>query len=176
MPVSIELGSAITIPPSLGREFLNFSVIGGVVAFGAVLLVIAIRFRSIQSLVPMAFVALSEMVILVSILGSIGTLDLATIAGLFGAMGISVDAQTIVTDELLSKPLSGRDEGKRRISKAFYIVTRDAGVLVLVMLPLLFSGLVEIIGFVTATMLGSIIGVLITTQTYNAVVDSQYKD
>jgi len=176
LPVSIELGSAITIPPSLGKEFLNFSVIGAVIAFGAVFFLIILRFRNPYHLLPLAFVAVTQMSILISILGSIGTLDLATIAGLFGAMGISVDAQIVATDELFGKPLSGRNEAKRRVKKAMYIITRGTGLLTLVMFPLMFSGLVEIIGFITATMLGSILGMVITTQVYNAIANSQFNE
>lgn len=176
LPVRIELGSTITVPPSLGREFLNYSVIGMVAAAIVVALIVLLRYRVISHIAPLLFIAASQMIILVCILGGVGTLDLSTIAGLFGSLGISVDAQIIVTDELLSKKLESKDDARRRLNKAFYIVTRDASILLLVMLPLLFSNLVEIIGFVTATMLGSILGVIITTQTYSAVIEARFKE
>ena len=122
---------------------------------------------------PLIFVATTQMIILISILAVFGKLDLATIAGIFGALGTSVDAQMVVSDELLNRKIESKDEAKRRLSKAFYINTRSSMVLLLVLLPLLFSSIVEIIGFVTATVLGSIIGVTLTIQTYSAVIDKQ---
>ncbi len=173
LPVRIELGSTITVPPSLGKEFLNYSVIGIIAAAIAVSLVVLIRYKSITHVMPLIFVATTQMIILISILAVFGTLDLATIAGIFGALGTSVDAQMVVSDELLNRKIESKDEAKRRLSKAFYINTRSSMVLLLVLLPLLFSSIVEIIGFVTATVLGSIIGVTLTIQTYSAVIDKQ---
>lgn len=177
LPVNIELNSAEVIPPSLGHSFLLYSAIGMICAAIIVLLVIALRYKDLGHLAPMVFVAASQMTILVCFMTAVGTLDLATIAGLFGSLGTSVDYQIVMTDELIGKGhTGGKDEAKRRLQKASYIVTRDVSILVLILLPLMFSNIVEIIGFVTTTLLGSLLGIAITLLTYNAVVDHQYKD
>ena len=176
LPVGIELGSTITIPPSLGGEFLQDSAIGMIIAAIVVFLVIAFRYKAIKHLAPMIFIAASQMIILVCFMAAVGTLDLPTIAGLFGSMGTSVDYQIVMTDELIGKEGGGKDEAKRRLDRAGYIVTRDVGILTLVMLPLMFSNIVSIIGFVTATLLGSVLGITITLLTYHSFVDHEYKD
>ena len=176
LPVGIELGSAITVPPSLGREFLKYSAIGMIAAALVVFLIVALRYRHISHLLPLLFIAGSQMTILVCFMTAVGTLDLSTIAGLFGTLGTSVDYQIIMTDELIGKESGGKDEAKRRLEKAAYIITRDVAILIVVMMPLMFSNIVEIIGFVTTTLLGSILGIGITLLTYNAVIDHQYKD
>ncbi|MCS7109329.1 MAG: hypothetical protein NZ903_00850 [Candidatus Micrarchaeota archaeon] len=176
LPVSIELGSVIYVPPSLGNEFLNYSVLGMVVAGVVVLLFIAFRYRKPEHIFPLLFVATTQMIILISFMAVFGTLDLATIAGLFGTLGSSVDYQIVITDEILGRRAEGRDEAKRRLEKAKYIISRDVGVLTIVMLPLMFSNIVEIIGFATATLLGAILGLIITTQVYNAVIEKSYSE
>ena len=176
LPVGIELGSAITVPPSLGREFLKYSAIGMIAAALVVFLIVALRYRHISHLLPLLFIAGSQMTILVCFMTAVGTLDLSTIAGLFGTLGTSVDYQIIMTDELIGKEAGGKDEAKRRLEKAGYIITRDVAILIVVMMPLMFSNIVEIIGFVTTTLLGSILGIGITLLTYNAVIDHQYAD
>ena len=176
LPVSIELGSIITVPASLGSEFLRYSIIGMVAAGLTVLIFIGFRYRHPEHIIPLVFVAGSQMTILVCFMASVGTLDLATIAGLFGTLGTSVDYQIVITDEILGRGSGGKDEAKRRLDKAKYILTRDVGVLTVVMLPLMFSNIVEIIGFATTTLVGSLLGVGITTLVYNAVIDRSYSE
>jgi len=173
LPVRIELGSAITVPPSLGKEFLNYSIVGIVAAAIAVAFIVLLRYRTLAHLLPLIYVSITQLVILVSVLGVFGTLDLSTIAGIFGALGSSVDTQMVVTDELLSRKVENKEEAKRRLTKSFYINSRSAIVLFFVLLPLLFSNIVEIIGFVTATVFGAILGVVITRYVYSAVIDLQ---
>ncbi|MEM4134128.1 MAG: hypothetical protein QXO35_01535 [Candidatus Micrarchaeia archaeon] len=176
LPVSIELGSIIYVPPSLGNEFLNYSIIGMIVAGVIVLLFIAFRYRHPEHIFPLVFVATTQMIILISFMAAVGTLDLSTIAGLFGTLGTSVDYQIVITDEILGRSAGGRDEAKRRLEKAKYIISRDVGVLTVVMLPLMFSNIVEIIGFATATLLGALLGLAITTLVYNAVIEKTYEE
>jgi preprotein translocase subunit SecD len=40
----------------------------------------------------------------------------------------------------------------------------------------MFSNMVEIIGFATATLLGSLLGLMITTLVYNAVIEKSYEE
>ena len=88
--------------------------------------------------------------------------------GMLAAIGVSVDAQIVVTDELLKK----EEETRKRMEKAFGIITTSVMVAVVAMLPLLLlSGLVEIIGFATATILGSLLGLFITRPAYGAIAE-----
>lgn len=171
LPVQISLGSKTIIPAPLGEEFLRLSLIGLVFALITISITVAIRYRHLQIILPMIFISLAELIILIAILGSF-TIDLAGMAGILAAIGVGIDAQIVVTDELLKK------EGKmqKRLENAFSIITTSVTVAVVAMLPLLFlSGLVEIIGFATATVLGSLLGLFISRPAYAVIAEHLFE-
>jgi len=171
LPVQISLGSKTIIPAPLGEEFLRLSLIGLVFALLAISLMVSIRYRHMQIIVPMIFISLAELIILIAILGSF-TIDLAGMAGILAAIGVGVDAQIVVTDELLKK----EGEMSKRLEKAFSIITTSVMVAVVAMVPLLFfSGLVEIIGFATATVLGSLLGLFISRPAYAVIAEHLFE-
>jgi len=171
LPVQISLGSKTVIPAPLGEEFLRLSLIGLLFSLVAISIMVAIRYRHLQIIVPMIFISLAELVILLAILGSF-TIDLAGMAGILAAIGVGVDAQIIVTDELLKK----EGEMSKRLEKAFAIITTSVTVAVVAMVPLLFfSGLVEIIGFATATVLGSLLGLFISRPAYAVIAEHLFE-
>ena len=171
LPVQISLGSKTVIPAPLGEEFLRLSLIGLLFSLVAISIMVAIRYRHLQIIVPMIFISLAELVILLAILGSF-TIDLAGMAGILAAIGVGVDAQIIVTDELLKK----EGEMSKRLEKAFAIITTSVTVAVVAMVPLLFfSGLVEIIGFATATVLGSLLGLFISRPAYGVIAEHLFE-
>ena len=167
LPVQITLGSKTVVPAPLGEEFLRLSLIGVVFALVVVSLMVAIRYRHLQIVLPMIFISVAEITIMMAILGSF-TIDLSAMAGMLAAIGVSVDAQIIVTDELLKKD----GDARKKLEKAFAIITTSVLVAVIAMLPLmLFSGLVEIIGFATATILGPLLGLFISRPAYGAIIE-----
>src|SRR3989338_2923820 len=167
LPVRITLGSATTVPAPLGAEFLRASVIGAAMALGAIALMLALRYRTLKLLLPVVLISLAEIIILVAVLGSF-TIDLAGMAGIIAAIGVSVDAQIVVTDEMLKKSADG---AHKKLEKAFSIIMTNVTVAIIAMVPLLlFSGLVEIIGFATSSILGSLLGVFISRPAYGAIV------
>jgi len=171
LPVQISLGSKTVIPAPLGEEFLRLSLIGLLFSLVAISIMVAIRYRHLQIIVPMIFISLAELVILLAILGSF-TIDLAGMAGILAAIGVGVDSQIIVTDELLKK----EGEMQKRLEKAFSIITTSVTVAVVAMIPLLFfSGLVEIIGFATATVLGSLLGLFISRPAYGVIAEHLFE-
>ncbi|HIH18723.1 TPA: hypothetical protein HA225_01975 [Candidatus Micrarchaeota archaeon] len=165
--MQITIGSKTVVPAPLGEEFLRLSLIGIAFALLAIALMVAIRYRNIQIILPMIFISVAELCILMAVIGSF-TIDLSAMAGMLAAIGVSVDAQIVVTDELLKK----EEETRKRMEKAFGIITTSVMVAVVAMLPLLLlSGLVEIIGFATATILGSLLGLFITRPAYGAIAE-----
>ncbi|MCX8175189.1 MAG: hypothetical protein N3E51_03220 [Candidatus Micrarchaeota archaeon] len=167
LPVQITIGSRTVIPAPLGSEFLRLSLIGLAFALLAISLMVALRYRRLQIIVPMLSISFAELIILMAILGSF-TIDLSAMAGMLAAIGVGVDAQIVVTDELLKKG----EEARKRMEKAFAIITTSVTVAVVAMLPLLLiSGLVEIIGFATATILGALLGLFISRPAYAAIVE-----
>jgi preprotein translocase subunit SecD len=171
LPVQITIGSKTVVPAPLGEEFLRLSLIGIVFALVAISLMVAIRYRHIQLVLPMIFISLAEIIIMMAVIGSF-TIDLSAMAGILAAIGVSVDAQIVVTDELLKKD----EEARKRMEKAFSIITTSVLVGVVAMLPLLLmSGLVEIIGFATSTVLGSLLGLFISRPAYGAIVEHLFE-
>ncbi|MDE1797840.1 MAG: hypothetical protein KGH63_00350 [Candidatus Micrarchaeota archaeon] len=168
LPVQITMGSIEDVPAPLGQEFLRLSAIGALFALACISLMVAIRYRTLRVVLPIIFISISEVIILVAILGSF-SIDLAAMAGIIAAIGVSVDAQIVVTDEVLKH--EHMHDAAHGVEKAFDIIVTNAVVAVVAMLPLLlFSGLVEIIGFATSTVLGYILGVLISRPAYGVIV------
>lgn len=167
LPVQITIGSKTIVPAPLGLEFLRLSLIGIAFALVAIALMVALRYRNLMIILPMIFISVAEIIVLMAVIGSF-TIDLSAMAGMLAAIGVSVDAQIVVTDELLKK----EEETRKRMEKAFGIITTSVMVAVVAMLPLLLmSGLVEIIGFATATILGSLLGLFISRPAYGAIAE-----
>ncbi|MBU0526907.1 MAG: hypothetical protein ABH983_06200 [Candidatus Micrarchaeota archaeon] len=167
LPVQISLGSRTTVPASLGSEFLKLSMMAIAASLVAISVLIGFRYKNLKVTAPIVLIGLAELVILISILGSF-TIDLAAMAGIIAAVGVGVDAQIVITDEILKK-----DNRKvvEKIELAFGIIKTNATVAIFAMVPLLFSGLVEIIGFAESTILGALLGYLLTRPAYATIVE-----
>jgi Preprotein translocase subunit SecD len=117
-----------------------------------------------------------ELFIIFSVIGLVGTIDLSAVAGMIAIVGTGVDAQIIITDEVLA---GFGKHGTTRIllGNAFYIVWADAMLLVIAMVPLFFStSLVQVIGFSESTIIGALLGVLITRPAYGAIIGKHYSE
>jgi preprotein translocase subunit SecD len=174
LPVQITLGSRTTIPASLGTEFLKLSLITIAASLLVISIVIGLRYRNLAATLPIVIISLAEFAILMSILGAF-TIDLAAMAGILAAIGVGVDAQIVITDELLKK--DEHHNTREKIEMAFSIIKTNIVVAIFTMVPLLFSRLlsglllVEIIGFAESTILGAILGYLLTRPAYAAIVE-----
>lgn len=173
LPVGISLGSRTTIPATLGREFLNLSLIGIAISLVVISILVGLRYRNVRATLPIVIISLAEFAILLSILGSF-TIDLAAIAGILAAIGVGIDAQIVITDELLKKDQRSVEE---KTDHAFSIIKTNMIVASLSMLPLLFSKVisgvvvVEILGFAISTILGALLGYLLSRPAYAAIVE-----
>ncbi len=174
LPVNVIVGVRVTIPPTLGSSFEETSIIAILFAVLAVSVVIVIRYQKVFLIVPILLTTLGELFIIVSIIGLIGTIDLAAIAGMIAVIGTGVDAQIIISDEVLNKAHQDVTM-KSRLNNAFYIVWADAVLLIIAMLPLFFStSLVSVIGFSESTIIGALLGVLVTRPSYGAILSRHY--
>ncbi|MEW6528501.1 MAG: hypothetical protein AB1391_01285 [Candidatus Micrarchaeota archaeon] len=167
LPVQISLGSRTSIPAPLGQQFLQFSVFGVFASILAIAFFISIRYMRLKIILPILMVSISELVILVSLLGSF-TIDLAAMAGILAAIGVGVDAQIVITDELVKKDNKNNEE---KLGHAFSIITMSVMVAVIAMIPLLFSSMAEIIGFALSTIIGSLLGFMISRPVYALLVE-----
>lgn len=173
LPVSIIPGTPSTIPPTLGSHFLYISGIAGLIAVVFVSIFITIRYRKAFLVAPILLTTLMELFIIVSIIGLVGTIDLAAVAGMIAVIGTGVDAQVIITDEIIARKTD--TSAKMLLGNAFYIVWTDAALLVIAMLPLFLStSLVTVIGFSEATIFGALLSVFITRPAYGAIISKRY--
>ncbi len=173
LPVSIIAGTPTTIPATLGSHFLYISALTGLAAVLAISALITIRYRRLFLVAPILLTTFLELFIIFSIIGLVGTIDLAAVAGMIAIVGTGVDAQIIITDEILAR----RSESTMRsvLGNAYYIIWTDALLLVIAMLPLFFStSLVEVIGFSESTIIGALLGVIVTRPAYSAIVAKHY--
>ncbi|MGC8571805.1 MAG: hypothetical protein ACP5RI_00680 [Candidatus Micrarchaeia archaeon] len=173
LPVAVITESPTIIPPTLGSHFLFISAIAGIIAIIFVSIFMVLRYKRLFLVAPILLTTIMEVFIIVSVIGLIGTIDLAAVAGIIAVIGTGVDAQIIITDEILNK---GHElTAKTLLSNAFYIVWIDAGLLVIAMLPLFFStSLVSVIGFSESTIFGALLSVFITRPAYGAIVSKHY--
>ena len=166
LPVRVTLGNKKYIPAPLGQRFLEYSIMALMLSVAFIAVFVGIRYRKLQIIIPVIIISIAEVIILVAIMGTF-TIDLAGIAGLIAAIGVSVDAQIVITDELLKKDRDRKLED--RLKRAFEIITTNVTVAVASMLPLLFSGITEIVGFAVATILGSVLGLLLSRPAYSQI-------
>ena len=141
-------------------------MIGVVCALVAVAIFVGLRYRHLRVIAAILSISVSEFIVLSAILGSF-TIDLAGVAGIIAAIGVGVDAQIVITDELLKKELSLHE----KLSHAFDIIKMNAVVAIVAMVPLLFSGLVEVIGFAIASILGMLLGFLLSRPAYSVLAE-----
>ncbi len=172
LPVQISLGSRTVLPASLGMEFLKLSLIGIAASLLIISVLIGVRYRKAKLILPIIIISFSELIILLSILGSF-TIDLAAMAGILAAIGVGVDAQIVITDELLKKESGDKET---RLENALSIIKVNIIVAIVAMVPLLFSSLVEVIGFAISTILGALLGFLLSRPAYAAIIEELVED
>ena len=168
-PVKLYVGSKEVIPAPLGEKFLKYSIQGLAASILAVSIFIALRYMRLKLVIPIIVITLIEVFILISTIGSF-TIDLSAMAGLIAAVGVSIDAQIIITDELLK----GRSH-KEAIEKAFEIINNNVILAVLVFFPLFFTHIVEVIGFAVTTIFSYILGALVSRPAYAALVEKVFR-
>lgn len=176
LPVKLEIVKMDAISPALGQEFAQNTMFVGVLAVFAVALVVLIRYRRLAIIIPILVITWLEIFLLIAIAALIGwNLDVASIAGIFIAIGTGLDDQIIITDETLK----GGTEAyawKQKIKKAFFIVFAAYFTTIGSMIPLLFAGAGLLKGFAVTTIIGVTLGVFITRPAYANIIEILLKD
>ena len=175
LPVLVIVGTPTVTPPTIGSKFESVSLIALIIAVFAISAIIVFRYKKLFLIAPILLTTFAELFIILSIIGLIGTIDLAAVAGMIAVIGTGVDAQIIITDELLVAHGSDQHMIKTRLGDAFYIVWADAALLIIAMLPLFFStSLISVIGFSESTIIGALLGAFITRPTYGSIITKHY--
>jgi len=177
LPVKLNIVKMDTISPVLGHEFVRNAIMIGIIAVLVVALVVFIRYRKIQVVLPIIFTLTSEVVILLGFAALVRwNMDLAAIAGIIIAVGTGVDHLIIISDETLRKESSQIYDWKRRIKNAFFMIMAAFLTTAAAMMPLLFAGAGLLKGFALTTLAGMIIGVLIARPAYGAMIEILLKE
>ncbi len=171
LPTSIEIVQLETISPNLGSDFLKSAALAGLAAIVGVIIIVLIRYRKIKFALPMIFVSLSEVLIILGLSTAIGwTIDLAAIAGIIAAVGTGIDSQIIILDQSLRG--ERYDESlKQKLKRAFFIIFGAGGTTIMAMLPLMALGFGAVRGFAIVTIIGVLVGILITRPAFGAIVE-----
>lgn len=172
LPVDVSIaGSGGTSAP-LGEKYKTMAVLAGILALITVGFVIYYRYREPGIVLPMILINASELFILLGFIALIRfQLDLPTIAGLVAVVGTGIDQLVIITDEILH-------EGKvpspnlylKRLTRALGIIIAAAATVVIAMLPLALMDLSTLKGFAIITIMGVLVGVIVTRPAYGRII------
>jgi preprotein translocase subunit SecD len=172
LPVDVSIaGSGGTSAP-LGERYKAMALLAGILALITVGFVVYFRYREPSIVLPMILINATEILILLGFIALIKfQMDLPTIAGLVAVMGTGIDQLVIISDEILH-------EGKvpspniylKRLSRALGIIIAAAATVVIAMVPLALMDLSTLKGFAIITILGVLVGVLITRPAYGRII------
>ena len=173
LPVKLTLESKSTTPPTLGRKFLAYSLYTALVAVFAVALIIYLRYRRIEILLPVMATMIGDILIILGFAAFINwELDLPALAGILAAVGTGVDHQVIITDETLKRSKSKKLVSMaERVRKAFFIIFTAAATITAAMLPLMIIGAGMLKGFAFTTLMGVLIGITISRPAYASLIE-----
>jgi preprotein translocase subunit SecD len=175
LPTSLDIegqGTVFYIQPSLAERFKLFSLVTGIISALAVALVVLGRYRDLRVAAPMTLTALSEVFILLGFAAAISLpLDLGHIAGFIAVIGTGVDDLIIIADEVMAEgDVRTRRVFQSRFRKAFWVIGAAAVTTIIAMSPLTVLSLGDLSGFAIITIVGVLIGVLVTRPAYGDIL------
>jgi len=177
LPTTVEIVQLDAISPSLGAGFLKSAVLAAAAALLGVIVLVSLRYRRPKLVLPMVLISVTEILIVVGLSVLLGwTIDLAAIAGLIASVGTGISDQIIILDRTLRREDDYAETTKEKIKKAFFVVFGTAGTVIAAMLPLLFTGFGILRGFALITIIGVLVGILITRPAYGVILERMKKD
>jgi preprotein translocase subunit SecD len=172
LPVDVTIAGSGGVSAPLGERYKQMVILAGILALITVGFVIYYRYREPYIVLPMVLINASEIIILLGFVSLIGfQLDLPTIAGLIAVLGTGIDQLVILTDEILHEgkvPSSGLY--MKRLTRALSIIVVAAATVVIAMVPLVLMDLSTLKGFAIITIMGVLVGVLVTRPAYGKII------
>jgi len=176
LPADLDFanGNQNSLSPALADRFKTNSLVTGILAVLAVSLVVYGRYGRPEVALPMIVTALSEVFILLGFVAIVQfPLNLSHLAGFIAVIGTGVDDLIIIGDEILQQ---GNVETGRvfqsRFRKAFWVIGAAAATTIVAMVPLTGLPLGDLSGFAIITIVGVMIGVLVTRPAYGDILRS----
>jgi len=171
LPAELDFEDSYYVAPSFAERYKPLSLVTGIAAAIAVALTVFARYGEAKVAIPMVFTALSEVVILLGFAAVSGlALDLSHIAGLIAVIGTGVDDLVIIADEVMTEEVSSSRVFQSRFRKALWIIGAAAVTTIIAMSPLAVLSLGDLRGFAIVTILGVLIGVIITRPAYGDIL------
>ncbi|WP_096389916.1 preprotein translocase subunit SecD [Halopenitus persicus] len=172
LPAELGEGSSSYISPTQGEQFKTYSLVIGILSVFAVAGMVFLRYREATVALPMIVTALTEVYTLLGFAALLGyPLDLAVIAGFIAVVGTGVDDLVIIADEVMSEgDVSSKKVFDSRFRRAFWVIGAAAATTIIAMSPLMVLSLGDLSGFAIFTILGVLIGVLVTRPAYGDIL------
>ncbi|MFC5972256.1 preprotein translocase subunit SecD [Halomarina salina] len=170
--LDIDGGTSYYLQATLADRFKTFSVVTGIAAMLAVAVVVGARYREPGVALPMVLTAAAEVYILLGFASAVGlALDLSHIAGFIAVIGTGVDDLVIIADEILqSGDVKTGRVFKSRFRKALWVIGAAAATTIVALSPLAVLSLGDLQGFAIVTIVGVLVGVLVTRPAYGDIL------
>jgi preprotein translocase subunit SecD len=170
-PLAVDQGTVNFIAPTFAERAKGNALITGIAAVLAVSLVVYFRYGNVYVAAPMVVTALSEVVILLGFAAAIRlAVDLSHIAGFIAVIGTGVDDLVIIADEVLTEDVSSDRVFSSRFRKALWVIGAAAVTTIIAMSPLAVLSLGDLRGFAIVTILGVLVGVIVTRPAYGDIL------
>jgi len=172
LPVETKIVGSGAVPAEQGAKNKMVSVIAGILALITVGLVIYYRYREPSIVLPMVLINASEVIILLGFISAIKfQIDLPTIAGLIAVVGTGIDQMVVITDEILHEGrVPSQNLYLKRLARALMIIVIAAATVIIAMVPLMLMPLTTLQGFALITILGVLVGVIVTRPAYGKII------
>ncbi|MCX2819483.1 hypothetical protein EGH25_08985 [Haladaptatus sp. F3-133] len=168
----VEVVSSTTISARQGDRFKQYSLLIAFLSVFGVGATIYFRYRDLRIAIPTVVTGVAEVVALLGFSAVFNfNVDLAYVAGLIAVIGTGVDDLIIIADEVQeSGGVESADVYRKRLKRALIVIGMAATTTIGAMLPLAYLGLGRISGFAIVTIVGVLIGVLVTRPAYGSVL------
>ncbi|MDO5843673.1 MAG: preprotein translocase subunit SecD [Methanocorpusculum sp.] len=171
LPVQVQIAGSGSTSAALGDYFKMVCIIAGLAALAAVAVAIYFRYRVAKIVLPMIATNIAEIIILLGIAVFIQQLDIASIAALIAVLGTGIDQLVIITDEVIHEGIvPSQALYMKRLKRALVIIMTSAATVVIALVPLVIMDLSTLKGFAIISILGVLIGVIITRPAYGKII------
>jgi preprotein translocase subunit SecD len=173
LPVELKIMSIDKLNPTLGENYLFVISLSGIVAILLVSTIIFLRYRNLKISIGVVVTMFSEIMIILGF-AALTHWNLSTLAlvGIVAAIGFGVDDQILIIDETRKK--KEKYSLKEGLKRAFFMIFGAGATTIFAMLPILFAGFTayrEIGGFAVTTIVGILLGILITRPAFAKYVE-----
>ncbi|MCK4730261.1 MAG: MMPL family transporter [Candidatus Aenigmarchaeota archaeon] len=173
LPVELKVVSMDQLSATLGGGYLYLIAMAGLTAIFLISAVIYIRYRNLKISAGVMMTMLAEAIIIFGFAALTGwNLSTLAFAGIVAAIGFGVDDQILIIDETRNK--KERYSLKEGLKRAFFMIFGAGATTICAMLPILFAGFgvyKEIGGFALTTIIGVLVGILITRPAFSKYVE-----